>query len=110
VLELARRIQWNLAARAASRRSNCKGPPGLPCAVTPQGTWPPYVPSNQGTIIAILKTKVCPVQDSHREARKRTSVHHALIGGYAAVLESTHASVAHKINMSALDILLAWWG
>jgi hypothetical protein len=38
-------LGWNLAARAASRRSNCKGPPGLPCAVTPQGTWPPAVPS-----------------------------------------------------------------
>ena len=34
-------FQWNPAARAASKRSNCKGPPGLPCAVTPQGTWPP---------------------------------------------------------------------
>jgi hypothetical protein len=34
-------VQGNLAARAASKRSNCKGPPGLPCAVTPQGTWPP---------------------------------------------------------------------
>src|ERR1700682_2208348 len=34
-------FQWNLAARAASKRSNCKGPPGLPRAVTPQGTWPP---------------------------------------------------------------------
>jgi hypothetical protein len=36
---------WRPAARAASRRSNCKGPPGLPCAVTPQGTWPPCIPS-----------------------------------------------------------------
>src|SRR6202790_3460475 len=39
-------FQWNVAARAASKRSNCKGPPGLPCAVTPQGTWPPCFPSN----------------------------------------------------------------
>jgi hypothetical protein len=27
--------QWKLAARAASKRSNCKGPLGPPCAVTP---------------------------------------------------------------------------
>jgi hypothetical protein len=59
---------------------NCKGPPGLPCAVTPQGTWPPCVPSNSSTIIAVLRTNVCPVQDSHREGRKQTSVRHALAG------------------------------
>jgi hypothetical protein len=34
-------FQGNLAARAASKRSNCKGPLGPPCAVTPHGTWPP---------------------------------------------------------------------
>ena len=37
-------FQQKLAARAASKRSNCKGPLGLPCAVTPQGTWPLCVP------------------------------------------------------------------
>ena len=42
-------FQGNLAARAASKRSNCKGPPGLPCAVSPQGTWPPWVPSSPST-------------------------------------------------------------
>jgi hypothetical protein len=33
--------QMNMAAGAASNRSNCKGPIGIPCAVTPQGTRPP---------------------------------------------------------------------
>src|ERR1035437_4295025 len=59
-------FQWNLAARAASRQSNCKGPPGLPCAVTPQGTWPPCIPSYPSTIITILSTSVCPVVNSHK--------------------------------------------
>jgi hypothetical protein len=31
----------NLAAGVASNRSNCKGPIGLPCAVTPLKTRPP---------------------------------------------------------------------
>jgi hypothetical protein len=31
----------HLAAGAASNRSNCKGPIGIPCAVTPKGTRPP---------------------------------------------------------------------
>src|ERR1700720_571537 len=57
-------FQWRLAARAASKRSNCKGPPGLPCAITPQGTWPPCAPSNHSTTIAILRTIFCPVADS----------------------------------------------
>jgi len=60
------RVQWNLATRAASKRSNCKGPPGLPCAVTPQGTWPPCVPSNPSTIITVLRESVCPVVYSHK--------------------------------------------
>jgi hypothetical protein len=42
-------FQGNLAARAVSKRSNCKGPPGLPCAVSPQGTWLPWVPSSPST-------------------------------------------------------------
>jgi hypothetical protein len=48
--------------RAASKRPNCKGPPGLPCAVTPQGTWPPCAPSKG--IVAIRRTSLCPVVDS----------------------------------------------
>src|ERR1700730_13635967 len=62
--------QWILAARAASKRSNCKGPPGLPCAVTPQGTWPPFGPSNPCTIMTILRTSVCPVVNSHKVGAK----------------------------------------
>src|ERR1035441_4046865 len=58
-------FQWSLAARAASKRPNCKGPPGLPCAVTPQGTWPPCVPSNPSRIITILRASVCPVVNSY---------------------------------------------
>ncbi len=50
-------LEWSWAARAASKRSNCKGPPGLPCAVTPPGTWPPcsieskrdHIPVGAGT-------------------------------------------------------------
>src|ERR1017187_8574433 len=57
-------FQWSLAARAASKRSNCKGPPGLPCAVTPQGTWPPYILSYPSTTITILRTSVCPIVNS----------------------------------------------
>ena len=34
--------------------SNCKGPPGLPCAVTPQGRWPPRFPSMQSSMLTIL--------------------------------------------------------
>src|ERR1039457_2719193 len=59
-------FQWSLAARAASKRPNCKGPPGLPCAVTPQGTWPPCVPSNPSRIITILRAIVCPVVNNRR--------------------------------------------
>src|ERR1700719_3638681 len=44
-------FQWNLAARAASKRSNCKATPGLPSAVTPQENLPPYIPLNPSTII-----------------------------------------------------------
>jgi hypothetical protein len=58
-------FQWNLAARVASKRPNCKGPPGLPCAVTPLGTWPPCVPSNPITIMRIFGTNICPVGNSH---------------------------------------------
>src|ERR1035441_165820 len=57
-------FQWSLAARAASKRSNCKGPPGLPCAVTPQGTWPPCFPSYPSPTITILRTSVCPIVNS----------------------------------------------
>ena len=56
-------LEWRRrpAARAASRQSNCKGPPGLPCAVTPRGTWPLSIPSNQNLIIRIYNTSVCSV-------------------------------------------------
>ena len=66
-------LQWNLAARAASKRSNCKGPPGLPCAVTPKWTWPPRAPSTQNTIITVLRTSVCPVRNSYKR-RAKTNV------------------------------------
>jgi hypothetical protein len=60
------------AARAASRRSNCKGPPGLPCAVTPQGMRPPCIRSNQSVIIGIFDTSVCAVVNSYRyKSRKQ---------------------------------------
>jgi len=59
-------FQWNSAARAASKRPNCKGPPGLPCAVTPLGTLPPCVPSNPITIMTIFGMNVCPVGNSHK--------------------------------------------
>jgi hypothetical protein len=38
-------LGWNLGAKVASRRSNCKAPHGLPCEVTPQGTCPLAIPS-----------------------------------------------------------------
>jgi hypothetical protein len=59
-------FQWGLAARAASKRSNCKGPLGLPCAVTPQGTWPPCIPCYSSEIITILRPKFCPIVDNHK--------------------------------------------
>jgi hypothetical protein len=65
-------VHRNLAARAASKRSNCKGPPGLPCAVTPQGTWPPWVPSKPSTILKIPSTDVCPVVDNYGVRQKLT--------------------------------------
>ena len=53
-------FQGNAAARAASRRSNFKGTPGLPCAVTPRRAWPPRcIESN--TIMTIFKMNVCLV-------------------------------------------------
>jgi hypothetical protein len=93
--DLGTAFQWNLAARAASKRSNCKGPPGLPCAVTPQGTWPPCVPSKQSTIISILRRSVCPVVYSYK-GRKRTSGRMFLPGSCAAVLRSTRAQSRTK--------------
>jgi hypothetical protein len=48
----------------------------------PAKAWPPCVPSNSSTIMAMLRNNVCPVQDSHREARKRTSVRHVLAGQF----------------------------
>jgi hypothetical protein len=95
-------FQWNLAARAASKRSNCKGPPGLPCAVTPQGTWPPYIPSNPSTMITILRTSVCPVVNNHRVGQKRTSGRHVLARQLRCGLKIGPRLVAHKINISAL--------
>jgi hypothetical protein len=54
------------AARAASRQSNGKSPPGLPCAGTPQGTSPPCIPSNQSLIIRTFRTSVCAVVNTYR--------------------------------------------
>ena len=101
---LGAEFQWNLAARAASKRSNCKGPPGLPCAVTPQGTWPPYIPSNPSTIMTILRTSVCPVVNNHRLGQKRTSGRHVLGGQLHCGPKIDPRLVANKINLSALDI------
>ena len=57
---LSSSIQGNAVARAAPRRSNCKGTPGLPCAVTPRRAWPPRsIESN--TIMTTLKMNVCLV-------------------------------------------------
>jgi len=52
-------FRWSMATRAASKRSNCKGPLGLPCAVTPQGTWPPRVPFNPNVIMTLRHKSVC---------------------------------------------------
>ena len=97
-------FQGNLAARAASKRSNCKGPPGLPCAVTPQGTWPPWVPSNPSTIMTILRTGVCPVVDNCGVRQKRTFGRHVLAEQSRCGPKSDGYSVACKINISALGI------
>ena len=59
-----------LTARAASKRSNCKGPPGLPCAVAPQRTWPPYVPSNPTKIMTMVSTIVCSFMYSSWNAKR----------------------------------------
>src|ERR1700674_6006813 len=63
-------FQRNLAARVASTLPNGKGPPGLRCAVTPLGTWPPCVPSNPITIMTIFGTNVCPVGNSHKVGKR----------------------------------------
>jgi hypothetical protein len=54
----------NLAARATSKRSNCKGPLGLPCAVTPQRDMTVRVPSNHKNILRNGRPNVCPVVDN----------------------------------------------
>ena len=97
-------FQWNLAARAASKRPNCKGPPGLSCAVTPQGTCPPCVQSKPSTIMTILGRSVCPVVNSYEWRPKRTSRCHVLAGQLRCGPWIDARSAAHRINISALDI------
>src|ERR1019366_7874343 len=66
-------------------------PPGLPCAVTPQWTWPPYsIKSN--TIMTVVRTRVCPVVNSRSAVFGPTESHRRLL---------------HHLNRRDL---LAYWG
>jgi hypothetical protein len=65
-------FQWNLTARAASKRSNCKGSPGLPCAVTPRMDVAVKGPSDHRNILRNAQANVCPPVNNPR-ARSRTN-------------------------------------
>jgi hypothetical protein len=57
-----------------------------------------------GTMITILRTSVCPVVNSYKVGKKRTSGRHVLAGQLRCDPKIDPRSVAHKINISALDI------
>jgi len=105
-------FQRRLAARAASRRSNCKGPPGLPCAVTPQGTWPPRLPSNPHESITMLTAGVCPVVYRPLPSVLLTSqlwgIGRLFFGWADRLLPTWEAPDGHSIDRFTRSIF-AWW-
>ena len=82
-----------------------KGPSGLPGAVTPQGTWPPCIPSNQILIIRALSTRVCAVVNSYPCSSPLRLVSREKQGDSSAD-ELTTSAYRGRIQMGTLVVLV----
>ena len=72
--------------------ANCKGPPGLPRAVTLYGTWPPWVPSNPSSIATIQWTRACLVL-----SRAQNQYIHAGYPSWPALRNSSSTSAVEAL-------------